>query len=201
MFTGIVSDIGRVMSVERGGDMRLTIGCTYDPGGIAVGASILCAGICLSAVATGTVAGQNYFTVEASAETRGKTTLGSWRVGTRVNLERALRVGDELGGHLVSGHIDGVGEVVEVIPDGASRRLLVRAPKELLPFVAEKGSICFDGVSLTVNEVRGSDIAINLIPHTISVTTFDRIARGQLINIEIDMLARYIARLASFRAS
>jgi riboflavin synthase len=201
MFTGIVSDIGRVIAVERHGDTRLTIACAYDPAGIDIGASILCSGICLTAVARGTAAEQSYFIVEASAETRSKTTLGSWRAGTRVNLERALRVGDELGGHLVSGHIDGVGEVVEVTVDGASRRLRLRAPKELLPSVAERGSICLDGTSLTVTEVRGCEFAVNLIPHAIAATTFDSVAAGQLINIEIDMLARYVARLATFRLS
>ncbi len=201
MFTGIVSDIGRVMTVELRGDSRLTIACGYDPSAIGVGASILCAGICLSAIAAGRSDGHGYFVVEASAETRSRTTLGSWRAGTRVNLERALKLGEELGGHLVTGHVDGVGDVVEVTPDGDSRSMRVRAASELMPFIAPKGSICLDGASLTVNEVDGCDFRVNLIPHTLAATTFGAATAGQSVNIEIDMLARYVARLARFRNS
>ncbi len=201
MFTGIVSDVGQVMSVELRGDTRVTIACSYEPSEITVGASILCAGICLSAIAKGRLDGRNYFAVEASAETRSTTTLGSWRAGTRLNLERALRLGDELGGHLVSGHVDGVGEVVAATPDGDSRSLRVRAPRGLMPFIAPKGSICIDGASLTVNEIDGCEFRVNLIPHTLVATTFGAAASGQPVNIEIDMLARYVARLANFQKS
>lgn len=201
MFTGIVSDVGRVMAVEPRGDTRVTIACAFDPTGIDIGASILCAGICLSAVARGTLDGQNYFVVEASAETRSRTTLGSWRPGTRVNLERALRLGDELGGHLVSGHVDGVGEVVALAADGGSACMGVRAPAELLPFIATKGSVCLDGASLTVNAIDAREFRVNLVPHTLAATTFGHAAAGQRVNIEIDMLARYVARLSSFQAA
>jgi riboflavin synthase len=201
MFTGIVTDIGQVLAVELRGDARVTIACGYDPSGINIGASILCAGICLSAVAKGTLDGRNYFVVEASAETRTKTTLGSWRAGARVNLERALKVGDELGGHFVSGHVDGVGEVVEVTAHGGSMCMRVRAPLELVPLIAPKGSICLDGASLTINEIDGCEFRVNLIPHTLAATTFGVAAASKSVNVEIDMLARYVARLANFRIS
>jgi riboflavin synthase len=201
MFTGMVSDIGQVLAVELRGDTRVTIACGYDPSEIGIGASILCAGICLSAVAKGTLDGRNYFVVEASAETMARTTLGSWRAGASVNLERALKVGDELGGHLVSGHVDGVGEVVEVTAEGGSMCMRVRAPLELVPFIAPKGSICLDGASLTVNEIDACEFRVNLIPHTLAATTFGAAAAGQTVNVEIDMLARYVARLANFRIS
>lgn len=201
MFTGIVSDVGQIMSVELRGDTRVTIACSYDPEGINIGASILCAGICLSAVAKGALNGHKYFVVEASAETRARTTLGSWHAGTRLNLERALKVGDELGGHIVSGHVDGVGEIIAVTAEGGSRRARLRSPLELAPFIAPKGSICLDGASLTVNEIDGCEFEVNLIPHTLAATTFGDAAAGQTVNIEIDMLARYVARLAHFQVS
>jgi riboflavin synthase len=188
------------MAIESDGDTRLTIACGYDPSGIAIGASIMCAGICLSAVAKGAVDGKNYFVVEASAKTRSRTTLGSWQVGTRVNLERALRLGDELGGHLVSGHVDGVGEIIDIAAAGGSRCLRVGAPVDLMPFIVRKGSICLDGASLTVNEIDGCNFRVNVIPHTLAVTTFGSLTTGHPVNIEVDMLARYVARLANFRS-
>jgi riboflavin synthase len=199
MFTGIVSDVGRVMALESRGDTRVTIACGYDATQINIGASILCAGICLSAVAKGDLNGQGYFVVEASAETKARTTLASWRVGTVVNLERALRVGDELGGHLVTGHVDGVGGIVAMTAEGASMRLRLRAPDQLMPFIAPKGSICLDGTSLTVNEVNGAEFGTNLIAHTLATTTFGTAVVGQALNIEIDVLARYVARLIQVR--
>jgi riboflavin synthase len=191
MFTGIVDDIGRVAAVERPGDTRFCIETAYDTATIALGASIACAGACLTVVATG----PGWFAVEASAETLSRTTLGGWRVGTPVNLERALRVGDELGGHLVSGHVDGVAGVRERRAEAASARLALEVPAGLARFIAAKGSVTLDGVSFTVNQVDGRRFDVNVIAHTAAKTTFGTISPGDQVNLEIDMLARYLARL------
>ena len=190
MFTGIVSDVGAVRAVERAGDTRFTIGTAWDAESIPVGASIACAGVCLTAVATAPGA----FTAEASAETLARTTAGAWRAGTRVNLERALALGEELGGHLVSGHVDGVIEVRDTAPSGDSLEAGFALPVWLAPYVAPKGSIALDGVSLTVNDVAAERFSVNLIPHTRASTVFDRVSVGQAVNVEIDMLARYVRR-------
>ena len=198
MFTGIVTDIGRVREMTRlpGRDARLGIDTAYDTSGIARGASICCSGCCLTVIETG----RGWFAVEASGETLACTTLGAWRPGTEVNLERALKAGDELGGHLVSGHVDGVASVVDAREEGGSLRLGFEVSRELGRFVAPKGSVAVDGVSLTVNEVadRGgfTGFGINLIPHTRSVTTLGRLARGDRVNVEVDLMARYVARLS-----
>jgi riboflavin synthase len=191
MFTGIVTDVGRVVSVADPGDRRFVLETRFDTGSIDIGASIACAGCCLTVVETA----PGRFAVDASAETLSVTTLGDWRVGTEVNLERALRLGDELGGHLVSGHVDGVGRVDSVREEGASHRIVFEAPAGLARFVAAKGSIAVDGVSLTVNEVDGRRFGANIIPHTWTRTTFRRLAAGSRVNLEIDLLARYVARL------
>ena len=195
MFTGIVTALGTVRELAPlggGRDMRLTIAAPWaDTGTIPVGASIACSGCCLTAVAVGPV----WFAVQASAETLAHTTLGTWRVGTRVNLERALRVGDELGGHLVSGHVDGVAEAVAAEAENESTRWRFRVPAGLARFVAPKGSVAVDGISLTVNEVDGAVFGVNIIPHTAAVTTFGLLTPGSKVNIEIDLLARYVARL------
>jgi riboflavin synthase len=194
MFTGIVSDIGRLRDIAAtadGSGRRLVIETAYDTGGIAIGASIACAGACLTVIETG----PDWFAVDASAETLDKTTLGGWQAGRRINLERALRLGDELGGHLVSGHVDGVGELAARRADGDSVRMTFVAPASLMRFIASKGSIAVDGVSLTVNEVRGRDFGVNIIPHTLSATTLGALEAGDAVNLEIDLLARYVARL------
>ena len=192
MFPGIVDDIGRVAAVERPGDTRFCIETAYDTATIALGASIACAGACLTVVATGA----GWFAVEASAETLSRTTLGGWRVGTPVNLERALRVGDELGGHMVYGHVDGVAGVCECRAEAASTRLALEVPADLARFIAAKGSVALDGVSFTVNEVDGRRFGVNVIAHTAAKTTFGTIAPGVEVNLEIDVLARYLARLS-----
>lgn len=192
MFTGIITDIGRVVSVERRGDMRARIGTGYDTARIDIGASIACDGVCLTVVTLG----PDWFAVDVSAETLSKTTLGGWTEGRRVNLERALRVGDELGGHIVSGHVDGVAEVIGRREEGGSTRLTFRAPGALARFIAPKGSVALNGTSLTVNEVSGETFGVNLIPHTQSATTWGEVAEGDRVNLEIDTLARYVARLA-----
>lgn len=198
MFTGIVSDVGRVRRIVPGTDVRLDIATAYAPESIALGASIACSGICLTVIETGRDDGQNWFAVEASPETLARTNLGRWIVGSPVNLERALRMGDELGGHLVSGHVDGVGELLSATPLGdrwGSTEFVFRAPAELLPYIAAKGSIALNGVSLTVNRVTGDAFAVNIIPHTLKQTAFGDVKAGDPINIEIDMLARYVARI------
>ena len=203
MFTGIVTALGTVRALTPlggGRDMRLEISAPEllgnpDRPPPALGASIACSGCCLTAVALG----PDWFAVDASAETLAHTTLGSWQVGTRVNLERSLRLGDELGGHLVSGHVDGVGEVIAAVPENASVRWQFRVPPALARFIAAKGSIAVDGVSLTVNEVTNDTFGVNIIPHTAAVTRFGLLAPGDAVNLEIDMLARYVARLAEFR--
>jgi riboflavin synthase len=197
LFTGIISDIGEITAVKRGeGDLvRLTIACRYDPESIDIGASIACNGVCLTAVARGKERGRSSFAADAAAETLRVTTIGRWRVGTRVNLERALKAGDELGGHLVAGHVDGLAVVAarEDLVDMA--RLTFRAPGELARFIASKGSVALDGVSLTVNEVRGETFSVLIIPHTLKVTTLHSLAVGDEANLEVDLMARYVARL------
>lgn len=199
MFTGIVTALGTISAVTPiggGHDMRLVIETPWpDTAEIPLGASICCSGCCLTAVEIGA----DRFAADASAETLARTVLGSWRVGTRVNLERSLRVGDELGGHLVSGHVDGVGEALSAAPENGSTRWVFRVPHALARFIAEKGSVAVDGVSLTVNVVQGDTFGVNIIPHTAEVTRFASLQPGDAVNIEIDMLARYVARLAEFR--
>lgn len=191
MFTGIVTDIGRVRSVEpTARDRRYVIETAWDTSGVDLGASISHAGCCL----TVTEKGPGWFAVEVSGETLSKTTLGGWRAGDRVNLERAARLGDELGGHIVSGHVDGLGRVVSVTPEGGSHRIDIEAPAPLHRFIAPKGSITVDGVSLTVNAVEGRTFGLNIIPHTWEATTLGALKPGDMVNLEIDMLARYLAR-------
>ena len=197
MFTGIITDIGTVLELEQRGDLRARIGTAYDVNGIDLGASIACNGVCLTVIALGREP-QNWFDVEISAETVGATNVGSWREGARVNLERALKVGDELGGHIVSGHVDGVAEVVGVRDEGDSTRVTFRAPEALAKLIAPKGSVALNGTSLTVNEVEGADFGINFIPHTKSETTWGDVAVDDKINIEIDTMARYVARLREY---
>ena len=194
MFTGIVTDIGEVLETERRGDLRARIGTGYDVGGIDIGASIACDGVCLTVIALGT-SPRNWFDVEISAESLSKTNIDGWAPGTRINLERALKVGDELGGHIVSGHVDGIAEVVRVAPEGDSVRVTFRAPHALAGFIAPKGSVALNGTSLTVNEVDGTDFGINFIPHTQKATTWGTVAVGDRVNLEVDTMARYVARL------
>jgi riboflavin synthase len=193
MFTGIVTDLGEVRRVARGQgqDARFEVGTRYDLSTVDIGASIAHNGVCLTVIEKG----GDFYVIQASDETLSKTTLGDWQVGTRVNLERACKVGDELGGHIVSGHVDGVARVVSIVAENESLRFTFEAPVELAKFVAPKGSVALDGVSLTVNEVDGRRFGINVIPHTQSVTTFGSLREGDCVNMEIDMLARYVARL------
>ena len=195
MFTGIVTDIGTVRAIEPRGDLRVRIGTAYDAGGIDMGASIACDGCCLTVVDRGRDDAGDWFDVDASAETMAVTALGDWAPGRRVNLERALRVGDELGGHIVSGHVDGVAEIVDARPEGDSLRLLFAIPEPLARFVAPKGSVALNGVSLTVNAVDGVRFGVNLISHTREVTTFGERGVGDRVNFEVDTMARYVARL------
>ncbi|ODT62052.1 MAG: riboflavin synthase subunit alpha [Phenylobacterium sp. SCN 69-14] len=191
MFTGIVTDVGRLRAVrETNRDLRFEVETSFDLSTIDMGASISHAGCCLTIVEKG----EGWFAVEISNETLGLTTLGSWKEGDPINLERAARVGDELGGHIVSGHVDGVGEVISVDSEGGSHRVRIRVPRPLHRFIAPKGSITVDGVSLTVNEVEDDVFGVNLIPHTWDVTTLGRLKPGSKVNLEIDMLARYLAR-------
>jgi len=194
MFTGIVTDIGEVLETEQQGDLRARIGTGYDVDGIDIGASIACDGVCLTVIGLGGTP-RNWFDVQISAETVSKTNLATWKPGKRLNLERALKVGDELGGHIVSGHVDGVAEVVAVRKEGASTRVTFRAPHALAGFIAPKGSVALNGTSLTVNEVEGTDFGINIIPHTQAATTWGTVAVGDKVNLEIDTMARYVARL------
>jgi riboflavin synthase len=194
MFTGIVTDVGEVLALMQEGDLRARIGTRYDVAGIDIGASIACEGVCLTVIALGQQP-RNWFEVQISAETVSKTNISGWQVGTPVNLERALKVGDELGGHIVSGHVDGLAEVVDVSPDGASVRVTFRAPHALAGFIAPKGSVALNGTSLTVNAVTGTDFGVNFIPHTQTVTTWGSVAVGDMCNLEIDTMARYVARL------
>jgi len=191
MFTGIITDLGRVRAVRPGADTAYEIATAYDTAGIAIGASIACSGVCLTAIATG----PGWFRVEVSAETRARSTAGRWQAGTAVNLERSLRLGDELGGHLVAGHVDGVGRLVERRPEGGSVRMVFEAPDALAPGIAGKGSVAVDGISLTVNEVTGTRFGVNIIPHTQAVTTLGGLQPGDPVNLEIDLIARYVARL------
>ena len=191
MFTGIITDIGTVREIRHGGDTIFVIETNLDLGDLALGASIACSGVCLTAIEHGV----NWFAVQVSAETLSRSTLKDWRVGSRINLERALRAGDELGGHIVSGHVDAVAEIVERRREGDSERFAFRVPDEFARAVAPKGSVALDGVSLTVNEVQGSRFGVNIIPHTLAHTTFGAAKIGDRINFEIDMLARYVARL------
>ncbi|MGH1587223.1 riboflavin synthase [Methylobacterium sp. P5_C11] len=207
MFTGLVSDVGTVTSVAGDGDLRrIAIRTAYDPATIALGASIACAGPCLTAVSVEPAAdGGCVFAVDAAAETLARTTVGSWASGTRINLERSLKIGDELGGHLVTGHVDGLAEIVERtrVTAGAwgpSERFTVRAPAVLAKFIAEKGSVCLDGTSLTVNSVAGDLFSVLLIPHTLQVTTWGERRAGDRLNLEVDLIARYAARLTEARA-
>ena len=202
MFTGIVTDIGEVVGIEKRGDTRFVIATSYAPESIAVGASIACSGCCLTAIEMSkSKVGRGTFMVEASAETLSKTTLKNWKTGTRINLERALKIGDELGGHIVSGHIDGLGEIISITPEGDSERFRFRAPDDIARLIAQKGSVTLDGTSFTVNEVEGNQFGVNIIPHTQAVTTWGHARVGDAVNIEIDMLARYVARLAEFGKS
>ena len=194
MFTGIVTDVGRVVETRMTGDLRARIATRYDVASIDIGASIACDGVCLTVVALGAEP-ENWFDVEISAETVSKTNVGAWGPGKRVNLERALKVGDELGGHIVSGHVDGLAEVVAVRPEGASVRVRFRAPEALARFIAPKGSVALNGTSLTVNEVEGSEFGVNFIPHTQAATTWGDVAVGDKVNLEVDTMARYVARL------
>lgn len=199
MFTGIITDIGRIEKVEQRGDSRFTIGCAYDLSTVDLGASIACSGVCLTVVDKG----DDWFAVDVSAETLSRTAADMWEEGRRLNLERALKVGDELGGHIVTGHVDGVGEVESVLEIGGSTRIMIDAPDELAPYIATKGSIALDGVSLTVNSVEpltgGVRFGVNIIPHTAEQTTFSEMVPGRLVNIEIDVLARYLGRMMELR--
>jgi riboflavin synthase len=199
MFTGIITDIGRIEAVEQSADLRLRIGCGYDMASVDLGASIACSGVCLTVVDKG----DSWFAVDVSEETIGRTATGMWIDGARLNLERALRVGDELGGHIVTGHVDGVGEVEAVLPVGGSTRVMIVAGNEVAPYLATKGSVTLDGVSLTVNEVEnlseGVRFAVNIIPHTAEQTTLGDIMPGRRLNIEIDILARYLGRMMELR--
>ena len=201
MFTGIVTDVGTVRSVEQRGDLRLTIATGYDLSTVDLGASIACSGVCLTVVDKG----EDWFAVDISSETASRTASDLWHEGARLNLERSLRLGDELGGHIVTGHVDAVGQVVGSCPEGDSVRIGVSVPRELGPMIAEKGSIALDGVSLTVNEVREAEdgsthFSVNIIPHTAQQTTLRDIASGRQLNVEVDVLARYIQRMLAVRS-
>jgi riboflavin synthase len=197
MFTGIVTDVGEVLSVEERAEglRRLVIACRYDAASIDIGASIACSGVCLTAVETAKTGNRDTFAVDAAAETLRLTTVGRWKQGARINLERSLRMGDELGGHLVSGHVDGLAEVAAREDMTGMARFVLRVPKPLAKFIAQKGSVALDGVSLTVNEVTDDTFSVLIIPHTLSVTTFGALRQGDTINLEVDVMARYAARL------
>ena len=202
MFTGIITDIGTIRSAEQRGDLRLVIGSAYEMEGVAIGASIACSGACLTVVEKGA----DWFAVDLSAETVERTAPGLWAQGGRLNLERALKVGDELGGHIVTGHVDGVGTLVSIMPEGDSTRLVIAAPAALAPALAAKGSITVDGISLTVNSVEDQSdgsvqFGLNIIPHTAAATTLDNLAIGRSFNLEIDVLARYLDRMQSLRGA
>ena len=201
MFTGIITDIGNVTASEARGDRRVVVHCGYDMAGVAIGASIACSGACMTVVEKGA----DWFAADVSGESVAKTASGMWDTGGRLNLERALKIGDELGGHIVTGHVDGVGEVIGVCEEGGSHRVGIRVPAAIAPFIAPKGSITVDGVSLTVNEVRdeadGTHFAVNIIPHTWAVTTLGDLVVGREVNLEIDVLARYLKRMRDFDIS
>lgn len=201
MFTGIVTDVGTVRSADQRGDLRLVVGTAYDLGTVDLGASIACSGVCLTVVDKG----DDWFAVDLSGETLSRSAAANWREGARLNLERALRLGDELGGHIVTGHVDAVGEIVGTCPEGDSLRIGVRVPRELAPMIAPKGSVTLDGVSLTVNDVRdaqdgSTDFSVNIIPHTAQHTTLGAAQAGGQLNVEIDVLARYIDRMLATRS-
>jgi riboflavin synthase len=200
MFTGIVREVGQVREITHSGDTKIRIGCKRLPETIDIGASIACSGVCLTVVARGADDSGPWFSVDASTETRARTNVGDWTTGTPVNLEPALRIGDELGGHIVSGHVDGVGALVAVMPEGDSHRMTFSVPTSLGRFIARKGSVTIDGISLTVNEVEDKDgetrFGVNIIPHTWTHTTLGQTPVGARVNLEIDLLARYVARLA-----
>ena len=197
MFTGIVSDLGEIIEVHEKAEKlrRITIGCSYNPDSIEIGASIACSGTCLTVVERGLKGNRAFFAVDAAAETLRLTTAGTWRHGTKLNLERALRLGDELGGHMVSGHVDGIAELIARDDFLDSAELTLRVPAELARFIAPKGSVALDGISLTVNEVNGDTFTVLLIPHTLKVTTFGALPVGGHVNLEVDQMARYAARL------
>lgn len=199
MFTGIITDIGTVLSTETRGDLRARIGCRYDMDTVEIGASIACDGVCLTVVDKG-MDPSPWFDVDISAETMAVANIGGngWQIGKRLNLERALKVGDELGGHIVSGHVDGVAEVRAIADEGDSTRVTFSVPDALAKFIAAKGSVALNGTSLTINEVAGSEFGINLIPHTKQVTTWGLVSVGDAVNIEVDTMARYVARMRSF---
>ena len=204
MFTGIVTAIGTIREASQRGDLRAVIACPWDPAGITIGASIACSGTCLTVVERGGSAGDAWFAVDISGESVARTAPERWTVGTALNLEPALRLGDELGGHIVTGHVDGVGTVVSIDPQGDSRRFVIAAPAALAPYLAPKGSITVDGVSLTVNDVTDQPdgschFALNIIPHTAEVTTLGTLVPGSPVNLEIDVLARYLQRMNSLR--
>lgn len=204
MFTGIVTAIGTIESTENRGDLRVRVSCPFDPADIAIGASIACSGACMTVVERGGTAGDAWFAVDISGESVSKTSPGMWETGAPLNLESALKLGDELGGHIVTGHVDAVGAVESTIEIGGSHQVTIRAPAELAPYIAPKGSITVDGVSLTVNEVtdhadKSCTFALNIIPHTWEVTTLGQLAAGSTVNLEIDVLARYLKRMESLR--
>lgn len=204
MFTGIIIATGTIREARQDGDLRAVIACPFDPDGIAIGASIACSGVCLTVVGKGGKPGDAWFAVDISSESVARTVPGRWQVGTSLNLEPALKLGDELGGHLVTGHVDGVGTVASITPEGDSKKFVIAAPKELAPYLAPKGSITVDGVSLTVNEVSDQPdgtchFTLNIIPHTADVTTIGALTAGDGVNLEIDVLARYLQRMQSLR--
>lgn len=206
MFTGIVTAIGTIAAADQRGDLRLRIAAPLDPARIDIGASIACSGVCLTVVERGGTAGDAWFEVDLSGETVSRTVPGMWDAGAELNIEPSLRVGDELGGHIVTGHVDSVGDVVKVARDGDSWHIAIRARAEMSPFIAEKGSITVNGVSLTVNDVRDRpdgtcDFLLNIIPHTAAVTTLGSLAAGDKVNLEIDVLARYLKRMQSLAAA
>jgi riboflavin synthase len=197
MFTGLVTDVGEVASIEQRGELnRVRILCSYPSDSIALGASIACAGPCLTAVATGTTGNKTWFDVDVAAETLARTTAATWQKGMHLNLERSLKIGDELGGHLVTGHVDAVADILTIDAFDGMKRFSIRAPRNLARFIAEKGSVCLDGTSLTVNEVDTDVFSVLMIPHTLAVTTWDERKAGDKINLEVDLMARYAARLA-----
>ena len=205
MFTGIVTAVGEIRESRQSGDLRCVIACPFDPAGIAMGASIACSGVCLTVVDKGGVAGDAWFAVDISAESVSRTVPGRWEQGRLLNLEPALKLGAELGGHIVTGHVDSIGEIVSITPVGDSKRFVIAAPAELAPYIAAKGSITVDGVSLTVNEVEDQPsgachFTLNIIPHTAEVTTIGQMGTGDAVNLEIDVLARYLQRMQSLKS-
>ena len=203
MFTGIITDVGTIDRVEQRGDLRVVIRTAYDTAGIDLGASIACSGVCLTVIDKSAAGEPGWFAVDVSGETVSRTAQGQWSEGRRLNLERAMRLGEEMGGHIVTGHVDGVGEIVALVDEGDSKRVTIAAGPEIAPYVAAKGSITLDGISLTVNSVADTggrvEIGVNIIPHTAAVTTFDTLEIGRAVNIEIDILARYLQPMEHYR--